>query len=927
MADLNDEVNAISSQLNRLNSEFDRYASLTASSSNAIRQQAISYGQQEKSGAAAVESIKNLTRSVGSATSAMYEGQRGATAFNNSMVSMVNAVTNAASAMSLLLPGGPAMKVFRAGLIKAGGSALEFGTELVKTLGTMADSQYDAFSKLSDTGAAASDGMAGVGQSVEKLGLNINKLDNYLGLINNSSKDLALFGDTVFNGRRKFEDLGQSLEGERLNMFKLGMTQDQMNESMMQYVKLQTTSGRAQKMTVDQLAKGAKDYLYEQDALTKLTGLSRKEQMAIREQALSEQRFRAKLDAMRASGDEKQIAAADELEKANVILASQSPELAQGFRDIQSGAITSAAAQKAFVSTNGEIMKSSRDLQNGLANAGQATDKIAVAGGKFATQMNMSAQLGTFEDYAVKYAELKRLELFAAKSQAEKNKIIQAETDKQLGKTVEGQIGDPRLQQYTQLIKDQQQLLIGLQHAVDKGLKVEIFGKDFGNFSTDISIAVQRKFANEVIDLLNAAAGIDARKIGNAPASSTKPPGPAPAPQPVPSAPTTVEKTNKIVDATNAVEQAKINEAAAEKRFKEKKLDVAAAEKKFASLDEATTSQKDLTEANNKLVTASKEQAIALKSLENAVKSRIEAEKKLEAELKAVKPVAPNSKETVLEAPKPDAAAEKAAAEKVAAAEKAAAAKKAADEKAPKSNTTTAVPLTVADLPLAEKMSREQKEAINNILQNTRLPDRVTKNKAGKEVVVPGLPDGQRPVFDLNDPVRGNDTWKDMIKNLSPAQKKGLVDDINKEVEKILNKKAAEKTSAPATPNDLRMNDAAALQPEQIAVNAKNMPTVADLTINSDVATLNSKGMNVTLDNSADVAKMLTETVMSTKTDVVKNDQSIARTSFENSMSDVKTALSNQKDTNEMLLSAIQELIRIQRNSVDVQQKIYNVTA
>ena len=123
------------------------------------------------------------------------------------------------------------------------------------------------------------------------------------------------------------------------------------------------------------------------------------------------------------------------------------------------------------------------------------------------------------------------------------------------------------------------------------------------------------------------------------------------------------------------------------------------------------------------------------------------------------------------------------------------------------------------------------------------------------------------------------------------------------------------------------MNDAAALQPEQIAVNAKNMPTVADLTINSDVATLNSKGMNVTLDNSADVAKMLTETVMSTKTDVVKNDQSIARTSFENSMSDVKTALSNQKDTNEMLLSAIQELIRIQRNSVDVQQKIYNVTA
>ena len=919
MADLNDEVNAISSQLNRLNSEFDRYASLTASSSNAIRQQTTSYVQQEKSGAAAAQSLLSLARSVGSATSAMYDGQRGATAFNTSIGSLVSAVTNAASAMSLLLPGGPAMKVFRAGLIKAGGTALEFGAKLVGLLGTMADSQYDAFSKLSDTGAAASDGMAGVGESAEKLGLNINKLDNYLSLINNSSKDLALFGDTVFNGRKKFDDLGQALAGERLNMFKLGMTQDQMNESMMQYIKLQTISGRAQKITVDQLAKGAKDYLYEQDALTKLTGLSRKEQMAIREQALSEQRFRAKLDAMRASGDAKQIAAADELEKANLILASQSPELAQGFRDIQSGAITSAAANKAFISTQGEIMRSSQDLQNGLATAAQATDKIAVAGGKFATQMNMSAQLGTFEDYAVKYAELKRLELFAAKSQAEKNKIIQAEQDRQLGKTVEGQEGDPRLQKYAQLIKDHQQLMIGLQHALNKGLNVEIFGLDAGKFSTDLSIAAEQKIANAVIEMLNKAAGIDARKIGNAPVPSTKPPAPAPAPQPV--GPTTDEKTAKVIALEKDQQRTKLAYDDAKKRLDDTKQSVTAAEKKFASLDEATASQKDLTAANEKLIEARKAEKDAADDVIKALGEKINAETKLNkarGTKSEAAPKAPETKETDTEAPKPtaDAAADKIAAQKDAA-------EKAAKAKPAEAKTKTAAPLTVDTLSLAEKMSKEQKQAINNVLRTMVLPDRVTKDKAGKEVVVPGLPDGIRPVFDPdNDLERGNDDWKSMVKNLSPAQKKGLVDDINKEVENILKKKAAEKTSAPATPNDLRMNDAAALQPEQIAVNAKNMPTVADLTINSDVATLNSKGMNVTLDNSADVARMLTETVMSIKTDVVKNDQSAARTSFENSMGDFKTALSNQKDTNEMLLAAIQELVRVQKNGVSINEKI-----
>ena len=101
---------------------------------------------------------------------------------------------------------------------------------------------------------------------------------------------------------------------------------------------------------------------------------------------------------------------------------------------------------------------------------------------------------------------------------------------------------------------------------------------------------------------------------------------------------------------------------------------------------------------------------------------------------------------------------------------------------------------------------------------------------------------------------------------------------------------------------------------------------MSDLMINSDVATLSSKSMNITLDNSADISRMLAETVIA-KSEVEKKDQSTARNSFENSLSDVKSALTNQKDTNEMLLLAIQELIRVQKTGVDWQQKTYQATA
>jgi hypothetical protein len=52
-----------------------------------------------------------------------------------------------------------------------------------------------------------------------------------------------------------------------------------------------------------QLAEGAKKYLIEQDALTKLTGQTRQETEDARQAALQEEQFRAKLRQMELAGN------------------------------------------------------------------------------------------------------------------------------------------------------------------------------------------------------------------------------------------------------------------------------------------------------------------------------------------------------------------------------------------------------------------------------------------------------------------------------------------------------------------------------------------------------------------------------------------------------------------------------------------------
>ena len=404
-----DELARITEQLNR---EMMVYGQISKQTSDQMLdaqvQSATGIKNFSKGMAAGGDAISALAGSAMAAGKAMYEGKKGAGAFNESLDGMAKAAAAAGLMLTLMIPGGPIIKLLIAGVTAAVGAMVAY----TKAANDMADKLYKGFSGLTKSGAVASEGMTGVFKGAKKLGLSMNELDGYVGQVAASSQDLALFAGTAFEGRQKLEDMGQALEGNRQQFLSMGMSMSDVSEGMLGYLKLQTRIGNAQNMTTAQLAAGAKGYLIEMDGLSKMTGLSRKAMEDQIESARSEQRFRAKLEEVRATQGE---AAAKRMETANVMLSAQSKEAGQGFRDMATGMLGTEAAMKYNMSTQGAGMEATQDLIDGKITEVEMIKKVGTAMGEFAKDMNMAAQTGTLSGFSIEYSDMLKLGILAQK--------------------------------------------------------------------------------------------------------------------------------------------------------------------------------------------------------------------------------------------------------------------------------------------------------------------------------------------------------------------------------------------------------------------------------------------------------------------------------------------------------------------------------
>jgi hypothetical protein len=305
----------------------------------------------------------NLADAVGDYTKAMYRGEQGAAVFNSSMSKMTDAVSTLAIGLSLLMPGGPIMKAVTAGLTALGVYALKTAEDLAAVSKTQADTMYSAFSQLAESGAVGADGIEGLFNDIQKLGLNVTKLDRFLSLAGQNADAMAAMGGTVLKGRQQFAELGRSMAGYNESFRKLGMDQDAQAEAILEYATMQAKISRGTINDFGQLGKSAYELILQQDALTKVTGLSRKQQQQALQEAQRNEKFLAAQNKIRRQFGEgsdamKQLAALTTLTK------ELGDDVFKGMQDMMSGGAPTPES-KALLSMAPEMFQLIQQLKAG----------------------------------------------------------------------------------------------------------------------------------------------------------------------------------------------------------------------------------------------------------------------------------------------------------------------------------------------------------------------------------------------------------------------------------------------------------------------------------------------------------------------------------------------------------------------------------
>ena len=464
MADANQEAQELARALAQLNQEMmangrvsketqDAYTDALVKSKTGIQ-------SVTKAAEAGADALGKITGATLGYINAMADGKQGAAASNEALGGMAEAAKAAGVMLSAMIPGGPAIKLLIAGITALIGATVE----VTKKANEMADSLNKGYRGLAKSGAVASEGMEGLRQGSRKLGLSIQELDGYVNLVNDSSKDLASFAGSAFEGRRQFEDMGKAMMPFQQSLMNAGMSQMEITEGAMGYLRLQARLGQAQGKTQDQLAEGARKYLLEQDALTKITGQSRKEMEDQRARALQQQQFAAKVRELQLQGRE---AEAEQLMQLNSIYAKFGPKTQAAFQASVTGNLANADALGANIQSQGEMMRTAQMVASGQMKAVEAAQATGQAMGKFTDTVGVGlAQVNAFNGTMGDFAEGQQARIITEGDLVANLKKAQAEQEKQ-GATGK-KATDAMTQQYTEMIQAQQQATLAAQEEIAK---------------------------------------------------------------------------------------------------------------------------------------------------------------------------------------------------------------------------------------------------------------------------------------------------------------------------------------------------------------------------------------------------------------------------------------------------------------------------
>jgi hypothetical protein len=398
-------------------------------------------------------------------TLSMAKGEKGASQFNDGIDAMTEAAQIAAVALSLLVPGGPLIKGVVAGLTFLGTQALKTAAEMQKAANDQADATYKAFQAFSKAGATGADGLKGFFDDVNRMRLNVRQMDAMAQAIGSNAKELTAMGGTVYRGRKEFANLVEGLGDFEQGMLNLGMQHDEQAEAVLGYMKIQSNITRGQQQDYGKLNKAARAFIEETEVMTRVTGLNRKQQEEVLDRQMSSQRSGARLQELANEGNTEAVKL---LQQQVRVYAKMGPQAEQGYNDILSGNVNTAAAIKLMTATQGKVMQD----QNDIIEKRVTTDREAMAAtqgtakvmGEMQTDMLGLFKAGVGEEILGPFKELTEANKIAAGNLEEAVEDAKNEVDKLTG-NVDG--ADSQLTRYTSLIQKQNDEMLDLQRKLN----------------------------------------------------------------------------------------------------------------------------------------------------------------------------------------------------------------------------------------------------------------------------------------------------------------------------------------------------------------------------------------------------------------------------------------------------------------------------
>lgn len=325
----------------------------------------------------------------------IYKGSSANQAAAASIDKMAEAAKYAGAFLAILVPGGPIVKAFVAGLGLLTSKMLGASKEIA----LQTDQIYKSFQGLAQAGATGAGGMQDVFDGLQKVGLGTEKFGEYLKLVNDNAKDLALFGGTVRSGRKEFEKtMGSFTAEQRVQMELMGLDRTAQADATMAYIKQQRLLTMGTKTQMDTSSAAVMKYIKETDDLTRITGLNRQEQQKALDEAMSREQFAAAIAKIqREQGKE----AAEAARNTHAMLYAIDPKAGRQFADSISGFIGSSEdAQQGFMATGGKINEVGNRFMTGQIKSQReavaAAQELAVAYGETAQQFEGQALMGNF---------------------------------------------------------------------------------------------------------------------------------------------------------------------------------------------------------------------------------------------------------------------------------------------------------------------------------------------------------------------------------------------------------------------------------------------------------------------------------------------------------------------------------------------------